>query len=385
MLQRQWISMVLALGVMLFEGCGEEPSHKAAKGTGLKVSVDTTETTEQAIIHEAVGTVKANTASTIASKLMGTVTSISVKEGDRFKKGDLLMVIDPRQVSAQLRQAEAALEEAQQARTAALSARDQAESSAQLARITYERYEQLMEEASASQQEFDEIKAKYQQAEAALAQAKAMVSATEFKVKQAKAAVATVRVSRQDAAIRAPYDGYVTGKLIDEGDLAAPGKPLLDIEAMEGYRIDTEIPEKYIHAIALDQKVRITLTALDSRFIEGTIAAISPAADRKSHSFLAKVSLPEHDGIKAGMFARVSIPIESVEKRLIPVTAVVREGQLTGIFLVDEDQISRFRLIRTGRTFDQSIEVLSGLRNGDRYVVNPPLDLKNGMKLEVAQ
>jgi len=295
------------------------------------------------------------------------------------------MVIDPRQVSAQLRQAEAALAEAEQSKSAVLSARDQTKSGAELARVTFERYQQLLKEASASQQEFDEIKARYHQAEAALAQANAMVTATEFRIKQAKAAMDAVRINRQDAAIRAPYDGYVTGKLIQEGDLAAPGKPLLDIEGMDGYRIDMEVPEKHIHAIQLDQKVGVALAALNSPSIEGIVQAISPAANDKSHSFLVKVGLPKHDRVRAGMIARISIPIETVEKRLIPVSAVVREGQLTGLFLVDDNQITKFRLIRIGKTSNQSIEVLSGLRDGDRYVVNPPPGLASGTKLEIIE
>jgi multidrug efflux pump subunit AcrA (membrane-fusion protein) len=143
MLQRKRTSMFFILCFVLYMGCGSKTTHEdtSPKSKGIQLSVATVKTTEQTVLHEAVGTVKANTASTIASKLMGTVRSISVKEGDRFKKGDLLMIIDPRQVSAQLRQAQAALDEAEQAKTAALSARDQAESGAQLARVTFERYQ----------------------------------------------------------------------------------------------------------------------------------------------------------------------------------------------------------------------------------------------------
>jgi len=390
MLNKLKIKLLAGLFVfpaILLTGCGGDTSHEnaSAGGKGTPVKLATAKITKDATTYEAIGTVKANIASTISSKLMGSVTSIKIKEGDRFKKGDLLMIIDARQVSAQLRQAQSALEEAEQAKSASHSARDQAESGAQLARITFERYQKLMKDASASQQEFDEIKSRYHQAQAALAQANAMVSASDFRVKQAQAAVAAVQVSRQDATIRAPYDGYVTGKLIDEGDLAAPGTPLLNLEAMEGYRIDMEIPEKYIDAVKPGQIVSVLLAPLNNRPIDGTITAISPAADDKSHSFLVKVNLPVHEKIRAGIFARVLVPVETVEKRLIPSTAIIRHGQLTGLFLVDADQIARYRLIRIGRTFGQSVEVLSGLRDGDRYVVNPAPGLSDGTKLEATE
>jgi len=383
MLQSKTLIIFCLLSMVFYMGCGNKPAHENISEKGLKVSMDTVKTTKEAILHEAVGTVKANTASTISSKLMGTVTSISVKEGDRFKKGDLLLVIDPRQVSAQLRQAQAALKEAEQARMAAISARDQARSGAQLAKLTFDRYQKLMNEASASPQEFDEINAGYQQAQAALAQAEAMANAAEFRVKQAQAAVSAVRVNREDASIRAPYDGYVTAKRIDEGDLATPGTVLLDVKGMDGYRIDMEVPEKYINAIQLNQKVTVILSSLDNVSFQGIVQAISPAVDDKSHSFLVKVSLPEHDSIRAGMIARIFLPVETVGKRLMPVSAIIREGQLTGLFLVDENQTARFRLIRIGKILDQHAEVLSGLRDGDRYVKNPPLGLTDGTQLEV--
>ncbi len=83
------------------------------------------------------------------------------------------------------------------------------------------------------------------------------------------------------------------------------------------------------------------------------------------------------------MFARVSIPVGESGLLLIPLTAVIHSGQLTGIYIVDDTQTAKFRLIRTGRTFGESIEVLSGIKQGDRYVTAPPPTLINGMKVGI--
>lgn len=373
---------------ILISGCGDkiEPGNTIPDGKGVvKTLVSTAQVTEEVVFHEAVGTIKARSATIVSSKLMGTVKAIMVKEGDRFSKGDILIHLDPRQVSAQLRQAKAALDEARQGQTAAVSSRNAAGAGAQLAEATYERYLQLMEEDSASQQEFDEITSGHLQAKASLVQAEAMVTVAASRVKQAEAGVAAVDVNRQDATIRAPYDGWVGAKLIDEGNLAAPGTPLLSLEGAGGYRINAVVPEKHIQAIAPNQTLRVTIDALKGEVIEGTVFAVSPAADIRSHTFLAKISIPERESILSGMFARISIPVAQSRKIVIPSSAVIHQGQLTGLFLVDDTQTARFRLIRTGRTIDRMVEVLSGLNEGDRYVPSPTVRLVDGAQVEDAQ
>lgn len=387
MVHKKLILILLMLMHLPISACGDktEPGTTTPNGKHVfKTPVATARITGEVILHEAVGTIKSRIATIISSKLMGTVKTISVKEGDRFSKGDILLTLDPRQVSAQHRQAKAALAEARQAQAAAVSGRGAARAGAQLADATYERYLQLMKEDSASQQEFDEIKSGHLQARESLIQAESMVTAAAFRVKQAQAAVAAVNVNRQDATIRAPYDGWVGAKLIDEGNLAAPGMPLLSLEGVGGYRIDTVIPEKHIQAITLNQKVSVHIDTLKGESMEGTVFAISPAADSRSHTFLVKISIPDEESILSGMFARVSIPLAQSRKLIIPSSAVIHQGQLTGLFLVDDTQTARFRLIRTGRTFDRTVEVLSGLREGDRYVISPSVKLVDGARVEDA-
>jgi multidrug efflux pump subunit AcrA (membrane-fusion protein) len=117
--------------------------------------------------------------------------------------------------------------------------------------------------------------------------------------------------------------------------------------------------------------------------MDGTVVEIFPAADERSRSFLIKVKLPDEAGLRSGMFARIFIPLDEIGMLLIPSTAVIHSGQLTGVYIVDDNHTARFRLIRTGRIFGASLEVLSGLKEGDRYVVVPPPTLSNGDSVEV--
>lgn len=375
----------LAFLILLPYGCGDkiEPGNeKRTEVPIVQVPVAIARTTRQPLSYEAVGTVQPVTTSTLSSKLMGTVKEIRVQEGDRVKQGETLVIIDKRQVTAQLRQAQAVLDEARRAEGAAVSARDAAVAGAQLARATYERYLRLIKEDSASRQEFDEVEARHRQAQASLKQAEQMLAAARYRVQQTEAAVSAAGVSSDDAAILAPYDGVVTAKMSDVGDLATPGTPFLTLESTGGYRVDVVLPEVYFSAVRLNQTVMISIPALGDQLLEGSVETIVPAADQGSRSFLVKIQLPADEAIRSGMFARVVFNTGEQRMMLIPVCALVPQGQLTGIFIVDDSQTARFRLIRTGRRFDDTMEIITGLDDGQRFVVKPPPTLVDGARME---
>jgi RND family efflux transporter MFP subunit len=385
MLHKRFMPVAFLSVLFLFFNCGDkiEPGTTASKSTQLiKTRVAVAKMTTQPYLYEALGTVVAQTSSTVSGKLMGTVTAVYVREGDTVKQGAVLAVIDDRQVSAQLQQAQAALAESRQAESAALSARDAALAGVVLARATHTRYLSLIQDESISRQEFDEVEARRNQAEAAFNQADAMVGAVRQRIQQAEAAITSVEVSKKDARILAPFNGIVTAKMVEVGDMAAPGKPLFILEKKGGIRVDAVIPEAYIDAIKLNQKLTVTLPALQSQVLVGTVQTIVPGADPQSRSFIVKVDLPADAAIASGLFARITVPLGDSPLLLIPASAVVVQGQLTGVYLVGADGIARFRLIRTGRKLDDSVEVVSGLPEGSRYVVAPPPKLLDGVRVE---
>ncbi len=386
MLTRCLLYAITGMACILFSGCSDkiEPGTvNPSQARSITAPVATAVISQEPILYEATGSVTAKDASTLSSKIMGVVKAVYVKEGDLVKKDQVLVDIDPRQVKAQLLQAEAALSEARKAESAALSAQHAASASADLAKATYERYVNLMKTESASRQEFDEVSARFRQAEAALGQAESMAEAARFRVQQAEAAVAGASVSEKDSRLTSPFDGAIFARLADPGTLAAPGTPLLKIETTDVFRVDMIVPESFIQSVALSQTVTVSIPSAGGKAFEGTIRAISPAADSASRSFMVQVSLPFDPAIHSGMFSRVILAGGSLEKMLIPTSAIIHQGQLTGIFLLDSDQIARFRLLRTGRTSGTQVEVLSGLSAGDRFVVIPPPNLIDGAKVEV--
>ncbi len=386
MLKHRLIYGMAGMVCILFSGCSEKIEPGTVKPSlvrSIKAPVATAAISQESIHYEATGTVSAKNASILSSKIMGVVRAVYVKEGDRVKKDQVLVDIDPRQVKAQLLQAEAALSEARKAESAALSAQHAARASADLARATYDRYVNLMKTESASRQEYDEVSARFRQAEAALGQAQSMVEASRFRIQQAEAAVAGAGVNEKDSRLIAPFDGVISAKLADSGSLASPGTPILKLESTDVFRVDIIIPESFIQSIALSQPVSVSIPSAGSRVFEGTVRAISPAADASSRSFMVQVALPFDPTIRSGMFSRVTLARGNQEKLLIPASALIHQGQLTGIFLLDADWIARFRILRTGRTSGAMVEALSGIRPGDRYVVVPPPDMVDGLRVEV--
>lgn len=365
-------------------GCSEKiaPGNTATvEKKVVKAPIATASVRQHSLTYEAVATIKSETISTISSKIMGTVKTVFVQGGDIVKQGQPLVAIDDRQVSAQLREAEAGLAETRRVWTAVKSARDAAKAAADLAGTTYNRYLNLMKDDSASRQEFDEIKSRFKQAQAGLKKADAMLAAAGQRVKKAEAAVSVASVGKKDALILAPFNGKVSAKMIDVGDLATPGKPLLALEKTGKYTANLQLPEKYIETISKRKKVKVVIQVLSHKPLTGTIEEIFPMADEITRSFLIKVGLPHEKGLRSGMFARVFIPVGQGSMLLIPSTAVIRSGQLTGIYILDNNT-AKFRLIRIGRVVGESIEILSGLKPGNRYVVVPPPTLSNGDRVE---
>lgn len=387
-MQPAGILFFLAVGITAaLLGCGEkiEPGHTVPPpGPAVKAAIAVAQAGPWPLIYEAVGTVRAEAASTVAAKLVGTITSVRVREGDRVRQGDVLATIDERQVDAQRRLAAAALSEARQAELAAHAAREAAAAGAELAAATHRRYQAMLARESVSRQEFDEVDARRRQAQAALAQAEDLQKAAGQRVRQAEASLSAARVSAGDAMVTAAFDGVVTARMVDPGDLAAPGKPLLDMEKAGSHRVDIRVPEAYVRSVRTGQAVSARVEGPAPFSMEGMVDVVAPAADPSSRSFLVKVRLPPGADVRSGMFVRVALAVGEDRLTAVPASALIQEGQLTGLYLVTAESIARFRLVRTGRRLGDRVEVVSGLAEGSRYVVAPPPGLVDGSRVEAS-
>lgn len=381
---------------MFGSACGKKP-HATAETPAIVtgVQLETVAASSVNDVYEATGTVRAKTSTVLSSKIMGTVLALRVREGDRVKAGQTLIEIDNREAAAQLqkaqaglRQAEQAVAEADQASNAALSAKAAAEANKRLAAATLARYQILLERKSVSPQEFDEVKAKASVAEAEADRAEKMLEMLAAKkrqaqaqIDQAKADIAGAQVFAGYARVVTPISGIVTAKQIEIGATATPGAPLLTIEDSAQYRLEAAVEESQIGKIKLKDRARVRIDAIGEE-LESTVAEILPAADPMSRSYTVKLDISSSQPLRSGLYGTARFVRGQRQAISVPASAISQRGQLTGVFVVDGANIARLRLIKTGKTFGDRLEVLSGLNEGDRIAVDGVAKLNDGVKVQ---
>jgi RND family efflux transporter MFP subunit len=262
----------------------------------------------------------------LSSKLQGTVQDLRVREGTAVSKGQVLVKLDNRDLTASLARADAELENA---------------------RLHLDRMRRLFREESVAKQELDE-------------------AARAFKV--AKAGRQAVLAQLSYTILRAPFDAVVTEKRIETGELASSGQPLLRVEDPRNLRLEATVAEGDLKALTPGDRIPVIIDALDGRSLVGTVAQILPTGDPSTHTFLVKVALPQTEGLKTGMFGRMQFEKGQRHPLVVPKSAVIERDNLTGVFVVGTDGMARLRWIKIGGSFDQQVEVLSGLHVDDRIL-----------------
>ncbi len=348
-------SKALVLSALLLAACSH-PEKTPPRET-VDAPVIVVQRASLPSFHSVAGTVRSNTTSTLAANVVGTVLRVRVAEGDRVRAGDVLVEIDAREPRAQADRARAGRDEVERAIEGAAA-------NAQLAAATYRRYEALRERGSASQQEFDTARAGHTAAQAELARLNARRGEARAASTQADAVLAF-------SSLRSPSDGIVTSRFVDPGAQAAPGVPLLVIEEEKATRVDANVPENVVVRVG----DRAVVNAGEQQF-SARVTRVQPSVDSGARSALVKLELEQP--LRSGTYVKVNFPIGERSAVSVPLTALVRRGQLTSLFVVGADQIARMRIITIGVTNDAQAEVLSGLNAGET-IVSDPAHVRDGM------
>ena len=288
---------------------------------------------------EAVGTVKSKVIVTAASRIMAHVLEVRVSPGDHVKAGDVLVLLDNRELQAQLNKAQSAL-------LAARAHLVQSDS----------HYNRLKREVAANAA-----------TPADLEVAEANLKIAQSEVTQAEDGVHTAEVNLGYTTITSPISGVVLEKRVEAGDLAIPGQALVVLDDPAKLRLEAAVPEGMEGSIKVSDRVKVRIDALNLE-LDATVDEIVPAADPLSRSFLVKASLPYHQGLRPGMFGRLFFAPKKTPVLCIPAKAVHVVGQLTTVDAIVDGGMHT-RLIQTGRTYGDLIEVLSGLEAGEKVAV----------------
>jgi RND family efflux transporter MFP subunit len=372
------IPLVLIIGLT---GCSDErPAQPATPHAAVAVNTVEAATREWPARYEATGTVRARSVAVLSAKWMGYVREVKAQVGDRVTEGELLVVLDARDLDVNSSRATAAREEVRSGIPEADSAVAGAKANLDLAQSTLRRMNELYQKKSISDQEFDEVGAKVKAAQAAFDMAMARRSQLDSRLALSEQEVRATDVARTYAEIRAPFAGIVTAKSVDPGNLAVPGAPLITLER-DGYRFEASIEESKLTAIRAGQPVSVTLDGLGRSF-EARVTETDPAVDAASRTWIAKIDLPATPALRSGMFGRAVFQLGSRSPLTIPLNAVAERGQLQSVFVADNGT-ARVRLITLGEKTASEAEVLSGLNAGERVIVPVPRDLADGDRIEV--
>jgi RND family efflux transporter MFP subunit len=334
-----FLACMIMLGSVL-TGCQARPGKEGIqRPTVTGVTITTMMPVQTDEVYETSGTIRSDRTSIISSRVMGVVTSLMVREGDRVKAGQLLLTIDDRDARERMNAAAMALESSRQ--------------NSDLNEITWKRFSVLFEQKTISNQEMDQIEAKRNMANADFERARAMAE-------EVKTFLAFTRIT-------SPVEGVVTKKQIDIGSMASPGIPLLVIEALGDAYAEAAIDEGLSGKIKTGMPVEVTIDALERR-LTGKVRDVLPDISPSSRSFIVKIELQDKD-LKSGLYARVKIPVGKKDVLLVPTGAIIHKGQLTGVYVVDAKGVITYRLIREGLKSSQGTEILSGLYPHERIIV----------------
>ena len=291
---------------------------------------------------EVSGVVEASRVAAVSSRVMATVRAVTVKEGESVRPGQVLVEIDPTTAQGQEAQARGALAQAQ----AALA----------LAERNWARFRALAEKQAASELEVDVARMQYEQAQGAVQQAQGAV----------EAAASVARESR----VVAPFAGRIAAKLIEVGDLAAPGRPLVMLESATGRRLAVAVPESAAGALAVGGRVPVRIDSMpELGVIEGVIEERAPGADPMTHTVAIKVALTGFE-VPAGAAGRASVAVGSRPLVIVPAEALLRYGGLDLVVIRDDQGLARSRAVTVGERLDgEVVAVLSGLKAGEEVLV----------------
>jgi RND family efflux transporter MFP subunit len=342
----------------------------------IAVTAAQVEMTDVASAIDSGGVVQARTTAAVAARIMAPVREVRVSPGDRVREGQTLIVLDGDHLAAGARAARSAARAAEEASKAAAAELEAAEAGFVLAHASHDRVAGLQATRSATAQELDDATATLRSAEARVAGASARALQAASAVESARAASDQARTTETFTTIAAPFDGIVTEKMVEPGNMASPGIPLPRLEDTRGFRLEVRTDESRTGHIRNGDRVPVFLGS-GTTSIEGTVTEVSRAVDADARAFLVKIALPDALGLRSGEFGKARFGGAPWRALTVPASAIVRRGQLTSVFVVEGD-VARVRLVDVTES-----EVRAGLTESEVVILSPPAGVTDGRRVRV--
>jgi RND family efflux transporter MFP subunit len=285
-------------------------------------------------------TVEAVHQATVAAQIAGRVTEVRADAGQRVRQGELLMRLDAREAAGSDASARATLAQAA---------------------VAYERTKNLYAQKFVSQAALDQAAATWQAAQGAAGSSGAAVS---------------------HGAVTAPISGLVAQRLVELGEMAAPGRPLITVFDPKSLRVIASLPQYKLAELKKSGRARVEFPETGT-WVDVLRLEILPTVDTRSHTATARLYLPENiEGVVPGMFARAHFTMGQVKKLTVPPAAILRRGEVTAVYVLDASGAARLRQVRLGEAVPGGeLEVLAGINSGERVSLTP---VKTGIELKAA-
>jgi RND family efflux transporter MFP subunit len=347
----------------MFSSCSSDKEKSALLNQKpIEVQINATQTESDGSPVMASGKLVAKNSVNISTRMMGYITNLKAEVGQSVQAGQSLVTINSTDIQAKGGQANAQISQAQAAYNSA--------------KKDYERFQNLYKNQSASQKELDDMRTRYEMASAGLQAAQQMKN--------------EVNAQYRYTNITAPISGTITAKYANQGDMASPGMPLLTIESSSALQAQVLVSEQSINLVKEGMPVKINIKSIN-KDIAGTVSEISKSSANTGGQYMVKISIPNTQDLLPGMFANVEFPIKNSgkinqnfnETVLIPKSALVEQGQLTGVFVVSNQNTAILRWLKIGKMTGEQVEVLSGLNSSEKYITSSNGRLYNGAKISV--
>jgi len=320
-----------------------------AQGAGLATAK--VELREVELTYPTEAVVEAVKQATVAAQVQGRVVEVRADAGDRVRQGEVLMRIDEREANQAVAGADAQLAQAQ--------------ANLANAKATYERTRNLLAQKFVSQ--------------AALDQSESAWRAAEAQVRAAAAGKGQAGTVKGYTTVTSPLTGIVAQRHAEQGEMASPGKELITVFEPGDLRVVASVPQYKLAEVKQTLRARVELPE-SKRWIDAVSVTVLPTADARTHSVRVRIDLPDDvQGVVPGMYARAHFFTGKARKLVVPAQAVLRRGEVSAVYAIDEKGGLQMRQVRLGETVaGEAVEVLAGLSAGERVALDP---VKAGMQL----
>ena len=330
------------------------------------------------------GNIQALTEAPVLARASGYLKQRYVDIGDRVKEGQVLAEIEAPELERQIQQAKASVDQASGAEQQAEAALKQGQTNEALARVTAERWRNLVEKGAVSRQDNDVYQAQWNAQQANVEALQKAIAAAKGNTAAAQANLDRLNSLKDYLTVRAPFAGIITVRNVDTGALVNEGGTLLFRVAQPGrLRIYVNVPQPDAEVVRLGQAATVTIADLPGVQFPGTVTRTSNVLDPATRTLLTEVQLVNPDArLAPGMYAQVNF---SVERSQPPLTirgdTLVVRADGPQVAAVDAGGRVHYTRIQPGRDYGDRLEVLSGLKEGQQIIVNPSDLVREGARV----